>query len=527
MFDPSKLSTWEQRSDDLWTTWSGWAAGLFLLLGIHRWVAAGFDWWARAGVMLGVGLTIIWVGGLSPRILERLRYLARTGGLNNTAVALGLIVALILVNTLVRRRAFLKLDLTQNQRFTLSQRSREILKALPEPIHATAFIPAGRSTAKARDLFKQYSDASDKFAWTHIDPLVDRKATMEKKPKLSEFDLTGAVLEYRGKSENVSEFSEKEVTSAILKLTRDNKRQILFLKGHGEPDVTATGGGDPQRSLRDLVEDLKSLQWQVDSLDLYPKETKAPEVAKVAVVVIAGPRRELTEDEQKKLDEYLGAGGRVLVLMDARGPSLSKWLAKWGIQTANDLVLGAGNGGLVMAEPDRNHQAVKAFGRVIFPPMRSVRAASPAPTGITVTELVKSGPNADWIENFDEKTTNLREALQTAKPGPVSVAALAEKTSGSGDSAKTARLVVIGDLDFTTDNLARQLSMVAFNLALTKGLVNYLGEEQALVAIPPKDENTEQAFLTPEQGRLLSLIHFWDFPLLALMLAIMVYLKRR
>ena len=48
--------------------------------------------------------------------------------------------------------------------------------------------------------------------------------------------------------------------------------------------------------------------------------------------------------------------------------------------------------GLVVVEAGRDaHAAVKPAVRVLFQPLRSVTAASPAPTGVTVTELLKSG----------------------------------------------------------------------------------------------------------------------------------------
>jgi ABC-type uncharacterized transport system involved in gliding motility auxiliary subunit len=512
-----------ERADRMMTVASGWAAVVLAVLGVHRWVAEGaMDWWARAGLILAAGLGIMWVWGYWPQIGTRLRAWVRGGGLNTTVIAVGLIVALVIVNTMARRRMPVKWDLTQNQRFTLAPRSREILKSLKSPVKATVFIPAGRSTAPARDLFKQYADASDRFTWTHVDPLVDQVKLLQMKPTLNPTDLTGAVLEYGGKRQDVNEFTEKEVTSAILKMTRDTQRKILFLRGHGEAEVE--GGTEPAKSVQMLVADLKGLGWPVEGVDLYGDKATTPDPDQVAVLVIAGPERELVEDEQKRINEYLEKGGDVLLLLDPGGPPLTKFLQPWGIKTTNDIVLDQTQQGLVVVQADRDaHEAVRTARRVLFQPLRSVTAISPAPKDITVTELLKSGPMSEYVENVPPGTGSID--VRNTKPGPIGLAALAEKKLGTGDDAKTARLIVVGDSVFMADQLTRLPGF--FNLALASGLVNYLGEEDALVAIPPKDENTEQAFLTPNQGRLLSLIHLWDFPLLALILAIVVYLKRR
>jgi hypothetical protein len=513
------------KADRLMTVISGWAAVILGILGLHRWVAVGvMDGWARAGLIFAFVLAIMWVWGFWPEITARLRGWVRGGGLNTAMIAIGLILTLILVNTLVRRRVVLKADLTQNKRFTLAPRTREILKSLAKPIKATVFIPAGRSTARARDLFKQYGDASDKFQWTHVDPLVDQKAllALQPPPKLNSSDLSGAVLEYNGQRQDVTEFTEKTVTSAILKMTRDTKRKLLFLRGHGEPDVTAAASGDPARGIGMVLEDLRSMEWPVEGVDLYAKDAKVPDPSEAAVLIIAGPQRELAPVEEQRINEYLGKGGRVLLLLENQGPSYSTFLGKWGVKTGNDVVFGENEGGLLLVDAAPTaHEAVRAGRRVVFRPLHSVSAATPAPAGITVTELLSSGPQSRIVSNY---VPGKPVDVGAATPGPAGIGVMAEKKIGTGDSAKTARLIVLGGSDWMTDQWTR---LPFFNAALGSSLINYLGEEDALVAIPPKDENTEQAFLTDDQRRLLTLVHFWDFPLLALLLAIVVYLKRR
>ena len=91
---------------------------------------------------------------------------------------------------------------------------------------------------------------------------------MQMQPKLSPTDFTGAVLEYGDKRQDVADFTEKEVTSAILKMTRDTQRKIAFLRGHGEPDVEPTAtAGEPGKSVQMLLTDLKDLGWPVEGVD--------------------------------------------------------------------------------------------------------------------------------------------------------------------------------------------------------------------------------------------------------------------
>lgn len=518
------------KSERLWSSLSGWGAVVLTILGIHRWVVVGTtvwgvvpgEWWARALVTLGLALGVVWASFHWDSIRERTKAWKSGGGLNTAAVTLGLLVVLVGVNVYARRRLPLRWDLTKNQRYTLSERSRQVLKSLSGKVEASVFVPTGGQVSTARDLFRQYEDAGANFHWNYYDPLKDQAAVLQKNPALDAGTLSGALIEYNGKRQNITEFTEKEITSAILKLTRTTPRKILFLDGHGEPGINP-GAGSADQSVGQLVQDLQALEWPVETVQLYGDKVAPLEPAEVAVLVIAGPEREPAPQEMKRIEEFLQKGGRVLLLLNPSGANFAGFLKQWGIQTTSDLVLDLTLNGLVRLDVDRGaHESVRAARRVLFKPMRSVKASTPAPAGVTVTELLRTGDATQTVSNYQPgKPVDLRGA----QAGSVPVAALAERKIGAGENEKTARLIVVGEDDFITDQLAALPTM--YNLALGSSLINYLAEEDALVAIPPRDENTEQAFLTPDQARMIQLVAFYDFPLLALLLALLVYLKRR
>jgi ABC-type uncharacterized transport system involved in gliding motility auxiliary subunit len=522
MSETSRNVPRSDRTEDTMTVVSGWVALVLFVLGIHRLVSeGGLDWWARAALIFAFGLGIMWVWGYWPGIARWFRGWIRGGGHKTTAIAVALILSLVIINTLVRRRLPARWDLTQNQRFTLAPRTREILKSLDKPVRATVYLPGGRSSSRVRDVFGQYAEASDKFTWTYVDSLTNLNQILEDKIKISQ-DLTGARISYGDKHQDITEFTEKDITSAILKMTRTGGKTVYFLQGHGEmlPDQAA---GDPRKMINELTTDLKDLQWKVETLNLFGKNVKVPDPVQAPVIVVAGPERELMPQEAKHLNDYLNKGGAVLLLLMPRGPAFTQFLKPWGIATTNDMVLDRSQEqGIVLVNRPESHPSMEGLSRIIFAPMHSVKAITPAPTGITVTELIKSGEFSITVPNVTEGAPITGAG---AKEGPVAVAALAEKSLGTGDDAKKAQIAVVGDALFTSDLMIQQYS--AFNKALSSSLINYLGDEQALVSIPPKDENTERAFVTPSQGRMLFLVHFLDFPLLALLLAILVYLKRR
>src|SRR4051794_27067790 len=100
-----------ERNEDLMTVLSGWGALVLFILGIHRWASEGTtqillivpfpaDWWGRALLIFALGLGIMWAWGYWDQIRAWTRTWVRGGGLNTTAIAVGLILCLIIVNTL-------------------------------------------------------------------------------------------------------------------------------------------------------------------------------------------------------------------------------------------------------------------------------------------------------------------------------------------------------------------------------------------------------------------------------------------
>src|SRR5437879_2512332 len=71
-------------------------------------------------------------------------------------------------------------------------------------------------------------------------------------------DLSGALLEAGDKQEKVTDFTEKAITGAVLKLTRSTTRKIEFLGGHGE--LSTEPGSAAQNSMATVAEMLKNVQ---------------------------------------------------------------------------------------------------------------------------------------------------------------------------------------------------------------------------------------------------------------------------
>ena len=84
---------------------------------------------------------------------------------------------------------------------------------------------------------------------------------------------------------------------------------MYFITGHGEPALT-----DSDRNGYSVTKQaLEEQNYTVQELVLA-RQTQVPDDA--AVVVLAGPQRDLLEAELEALSAYLGRGGHLFVMID-------------------------------------------------------------------------------------------------------------------------------------------------------------------------------------------------------------------
>ena len=538
----------DSRTD--WVTVvSGWAAVVVGILVLHRaasmWTIRGDEWVLR-GLIIFAALVLTWLWGYGPTLWGHLVRWARRGGLNATLVVISLLLGAGMVNWIVARRHW-QWDLTKNRRYTMSDRTQKVLQSLKQPVRATVFIPTrfreqGVSPVRVYDLLKQYRSLSDKFSYQILDPFEKASEFQRLFPEATLDDLNAAVLEVgegeRARRQVITGFAakassgegEKELTGAIIKLTRESVRKIGFLQGHGEVPHTSEPTADPRGSLSLVARQLTDVQWEFETIQLYGEKAQTPDPEKIAVIVIAGPRRELDKTEIERLNEYLNKGGRVLVMLEAGGPSLQEFLGRWGVQVGNDLVLDLAEGPVVpVFRPEAGADLARGIEITLHLAARTVTAAPNPPEGVVVTPLLKTqAQRTRIIPNYNPRV-RLEGIPPNARAEAATLGVVVQKTLSSssegqeGGETKTARLVVFGDTMFATDRLASSY----FNDLLFTNAVNWLAEEDALVSIPPKEPVSDTITLPAEQWRIFQLLHLLDFPLLAIALGIFVYLRRR
>ncbi len=368
-----------------------------------------------AGVVI-IGLWLLFLGNLAPGFWRRH---STQVGTNAIIATLAVLAILGLINFLGVRYAQ-QVDLTENQLFTLSPLSQELAKNLPQRVKVWVFDP--QPNPVDRELLENYRRYGSNLEYEFVDPQLRPGLTQQ-----FNVQSRGQVfLEYGPKRQLVQTVSDAErlsevkLTNGIERVTSDRLDKVYFLQGHGERSLEQEEGG-----LSQAVSALKDKNFTAQPLNLVDR-SEVPTDA--SLVVIAGPKRALFEQEVEALRNYLSSGGSVLLMIDPEtNPGLDSLLADWGVKLDNQIAIDAsGQGssvGLGVATPlvtsYGDHPITREFGNgfSFYPLAQPVETTQVS--GITETPLLLTNEQS-WAESTPENQP-LQFDQGSDRPGPLAL----------------------------------------------------------------------------------------------------------
>src|SRR5687767_4719411 len=265
---------------------------------------------------------------------------ARYGTLSIVSIVVFLAI-LVAVNYLGARRNK-RWDLTANQVFSLSDQTVKILRELKEPVTFVVYERQDRQDVH-RERLEEFTYQSTQVKTEFVDP--DREPARANEAKIE--TLPTILIQHAGRTERVNTSNEQDLTNGLIKAVTGQARKVYFTQGHGEKDLASSD----RTGYSTLSEALKRDNYTFDSLVLIPQKS-VPDDA--TIVVIAGPTTDFFPPELDALKAYVAKGGKLLVLLDpparagATTPLLTQFLADWGINAGNDVVLDASGVGQML-----------------------------------------------------------------------------------------------------------------------------------------------------------------------------------
>ncbi len=471
----------------------------------------------------------------------------------NTAIMVLLVIGILAFVNMIGSRYTQRVDTTANKRFSLADLTVSVLDDLDQDVHIVGFLRSSGSDATIQhqldDMLNQYQYQSEHVTYEFIDP--DLEPSIARQYNINSYGTV--VFESEGKTEHISRYLEESVTNALVKVTREGQKTIYFLEGHGEHNVNLTD----QAGYNRILQLLENQSYLVKSFSLL-SEVEVP--ADCNVLVVAGPRTNLVGNEQEAISNYLDRGGRALFLVDPDYPEesadLSALLARWKVRVGENVVIDESAVGrlpgmneympAVMQYPA--HPITRALGNTVsfFPLVRSIEPASASDDTVEIQTIAMTS-NRSWAETTipgtPEEAMEYTPVLDPAadEPGPVSIAVAItavpralprrdmttltpqEMALRPEDHEVKTRIVVIGNSSFASNAYI----MLPGNGDLALNILNWLAQEEDLLAIRPKSSDTRLVQISLSQMRDIFIFTGILSPIGILIAGVMVWWRRK
>ena len=509
-----------------------------------------WDQYARYAAWAGLVLVLLYVASQWREIAAQFQKRnTRYGTIASASVLI--VLAIVVLANMTSQRYNKRWDLTSNRQYSLSDQSVKLLQSLKAPVK---FIVFDKEDAfdRYRTRLSEYSYNSRQVQVDYVDP--DKTPVKAREYKIEAYGTL--VVEYMGRTERVTNNAEQDLTNALIKVMNPQAKKVYFLSGHGEKD--------PGKSERDgystIADSLKRDNYQFDKLVL----AQTNEIPKDAtVLVIAGPRTDLLEQEMPLISDYLTSRtGKLLVLMDPpddfkqpmQMPRLTALLKEWGINATQSVVVDvSGRTSVatvpVAAPPYPTHAITNDFGLVTMFPMVRAMLPETAPQKRSGQSFLQTAARS-WAEtDFKELVAATSESGNSsalkAEPdkgditGPVSigvateVASTAEPPKPLGDVGKTdkpddtpkpeTRVAAIGDSDFAANNYLG----IEGNRDLFMNTVNWLAQQESLISIRPREPSDSRLTLTANIRSAIFLLSIFVIPAAVLGAGVFTWWRRR
>ena len=473
---------------------------------------------------------------------------ARFGSLA-TASVLVVLAILVAINYLGLRRNK-RWDLTAAKQYSLSEQTRSVLRSLERPVSIKVFAESN-DFARFRDRLDEYQYTSKQVSVEYIDAIKDPRRANQYNVQ----SLGTVVIEYDGRTERVTSDGEQEITNGLIKVVQGKQNKVYFVQGHGEKNTEGSDRG----SYSTIAAALGSDNYAVDKLVLV-QQKEVP--ADATVLVVAGPKTDFLAPEIEMVKAYLARGGKVLFMLDppdradsAPLAGITSLLKDWAIEVGNNIVVdvsGIGqlfgtNESVPVAAKYNPHTITANFNLMTaYPLARSVSPATGETGGKFAQALVETSANS-WAET-DLKTLmtsgKVERNLEAGdKAGPVSLAAAvsspataappadgAKQGDGAGAAGKPedapkpeTRIVVFGDSDFAANGYLG----IPGNRDLFLNTVNWLAQQENLIAIRPKDPEDRRVTLTAGTENLIFWLSVVIIPGVILLAGVQTWWRRR
>ena len=455
-----------------------------------------------------------------------------------TLVTLIVLAALIVVN-LAADLLPVRIDLTTNKMYSLSEQTENVLDNLDKDVTIYFIGEPGTGNVVIEENVQRYARLSDHIRIDYIDPVRD-PLTAQKYTKdggqlsygnllveqgevfriISQYDMYNFSQNQNTGERKVESLAvEQRLTSAILYVSGADMPVAYQLDGHGEASINHAA--TKQMELENFV---------LESLNLLGMD-EVPEDADL--LIINGPQRDLSAEELTVIQDYLENNGKAIFMMDlliSDLPNFQTLFNTYGIQMSNALVIEGEQGRYIGGNPlyvlpqFGSHEIVNPIKSnsmpLIMPGVQGIEVSDNTRNTLTIEPLLTTSDQA-YGRSADSEGTSM-EKQEGDLSGPFSLAVAIEDRvyNLSANETYTARMVVIGSSSFLNTGLEGGSNLFMNSL-------NWVFEREESISIRPKSLGIQPLTITQTQLQIYGALAMIIIPLACLISGLVVWLRRR
>ena len=387
----------------------------------------------------------------------------------NWLILIIIFVGLLVVN-FIASNFYIRFDLTEDKRYTLSEAAKNTLKDVDSPVFIEVFLKGEfpsefvRLKAETRQILEEFKAENTNVVFEFIDPFENEANPEEIKKQLFSLGIIPAQAQVRenGKTSQVFVYpwalayynnktvripllknqlgttSEERVNNSVQnleyafadgfnKLVSPKKRKVAVLKGNGELQ-----DGELADFIKTLKEYYFTAAFTLDSAVTSPTKV-IKQIKDFDLLVIAKPTEAFSDTEKYILDQYTMNGGKSLWLIDAvtmdsdslfntgntlaipRDLRLTDFFFKYGIRINKNLVNDLYSAPIVLASGAGNNTQYEKY-HWFYNPLSASTNSHPIVDNIEAVKF-EYASDIDTLSNSIKKTVLLSSSKITKLVG--------------------------------------------------------------------------------------------------------------
>lgn len=460
------------------------------------------------------------------------------------AVVLALLFNMMFM--LLGERVNLRIDLTENKIFAIDKQTKDILKDFNTDViikvlaKEDVFASTSVYNAQANEVIKQFAQAGPSIDVEYVDFISDPSIATkypdlqikygdlvmvykDKVHLIPTEDLFNYTYNQQGQPVIASSKAEETLLSGLLAITSDKKIKVAVLSGHSE------------YTMQDFEDLLTKNNYEVYTTNLIAGELQEG----TDVVLLFAPKVDLSEVELTKLDSFLennGNYGKTLMYTGDPGQlsfnNLGVFLREWGIDVQS--------GSVFETDENRVYNYQPFYGIVDYVDLEfadkllssTVPMLAPLSRPLEVIFEMRNNYSTRVLAQFG-KTSGVRPedapenftAAMATRRGPIPALVLATRRSDGTANAKASYLLVSGSTAII-DTFALTNASFSNSEYLLNVLNTTTNKDQGLRILPKKIVGSALN-LTKYQVNLIGSLFVFVGPLVMVILAVVIYLKRK